>query len=76
MENTQELRETLSTVMEKLLNGSITARDAAAAANIAGKMISSAKAQLDQYQLQGEKPHIQFLIEKPAGSFNTIKKEI
>jgi hypothetical protein len=63
MKNTQELRVVLSGVMSGLLNGTVTARDAGAAANIAGKIISSAKAQLEQYELQKERPNIKFLIE-------------
>jgi hypothetical protein len=66
MKNVQQLRNELATVITDLRNGTITARDAGAVANLAGKMISSAKAQLDHCALRGDAPNITFLKETKA----------
>ncbi len=61
MKNANELRKELSEVFNKLKAGDISHCDAAAMANIAGKMINSAKAQIEYYSLRQEKPDIEFL---------------
>ena len=63
MKNAQALRDTLSEVAQDLRNGKIAAKDASAIANITGKMISSAKAQLEHCVLRNESPDIEFLHE-------------
>lgn len=65
MKNAQELRTTLANATAKLVAGEMTARDASAVANLAGKMIASCKAQLEGYELLGEKVQIEFLRELP-----------
>jgi hypothetical protein len=49
MNNVSELRDQLSQVFADLRNGTIKHADASELANIAGKMINSAKVQLDYY---------------------------
>jgi len=61
MKNANELRAALSKVFTDLQNGEIQAKDASELANIAGKMISSAKAQVEYYALRKESPEISFL---------------
>jgi hypothetical protein len=63
MKNAQDLRKTLSNVTQKLISGEMTSKDASAVANLAGKMIASAKAQIENYSLLGEKVQIEFLRE-------------
>lgn len=64
MKNAEQLREELATVFNQLKAGEIKPIEAAELANIAGKMISSAKAQIDYYALRKEEPRISFLEEK------------
>ena len=66
MNNANELRRELSAVFKGLRDGSIKSSDAAELANLAGKMINSAKAQVEYYALRKEAPSIQFLDERPG----------
>jgi hypothetical protein len=61
MRNVTELRDQLSQVFTDLRTGDVKHTDAAELANIAGKMINSAKVQLDYYALRKEAPNIDFL---------------
>ena len=61
MKNANELRNQLSKVFTQLANGEMTAQDASELANIAGKMINSAKVQLEYNQLTGDNRRIEFL---------------
>ena len=61
MQNVNELRDRLATVFEGLQNGKVTHKDAAELANLAGKMINSAKVQVEYYALRKESPNINFL---------------
>lgn len=61
MKNVSELRDSLFQVYAELRNGEIKAKDAAELANIAGKMISSAKVQIEYHALRKDKPSIPFL---------------
>jgi hypothetical protein len=61
MKNVKELRSELADVFGKLKDGHIKPQQAGTLANIAGKMISSAKSQIEYYSLRGEKPNIKFL---------------
>jgi hypothetical protein len=61
MKNVTELREQLSQVFSDLRGGAVKHTDAAELANIAGKMINSAKVQLDYYALTKQTPSIPFL---------------
>jgi hypothetical protein len=61
MKNVTELRDQLSQVFASLRDGSVKHSDAAELANLAGKMINSAKVQLEYYALRKEAPTINFL---------------
>lgn len=61
MNNCDELRTKLSKVFDELASGAITVEQAAEAANLAGKMINSAKVQVAYYELRKESPTINFL---------------
>jgi hypothetical protein len=61
MRNVSELRTELSSVFQSLKNGDMEHKVASQLANVAGKMISSAKAQLDYCNAQKKKPNIPFL---------------
>ena len=61
MKNAQEVRDRLSQVFDSLESGEIDAKKASEFANIAGKMINSAKVQIDYYALKKELPAISFL---------------
>ena len=66
MKNVTELREQLSQVFYELRNNTVKYTDAAELANIAGKMINSAKVQLEYYALRKETPTISFLASEEA----------
>jgi hypothetical protein len=66
MKNVKELREKLSGVFDDLQNGRIDVKTADSLANISGKMISSAVAQIKMQELTGDKTVIPFLKEPKA----------
>lgn len=61
MNNVNELRTELADVFAKLRAGEIKPGEAAELANLAGKMIGSAKVQVEYYALRKEAPEIEFL---------------
>jgi hypothetical protein len=61
MKNVSELRNELSGVFQSLKNGDMEHKVASQLANLAGKMISSAKAPLDYHNAQKKTPKIPFL---------------
>lgn len=61
MLNVEELRGQISEVFSDLRAGKIKHSDAAELANLAGKMINSAKVQVEYYALRKETPNIEFL---------------
>lgn len=63
MKNMSELRKELASVFGELRAGTVETKTAAELANLAGKIISSAKAQVEYYALLGEKQRIAFLDE-------------
>lgn len=64
MKNVTELRNNLSEVFFDLRKGEIEHKHAAELANLAGKMINSAKVQIEYYALRDEVPNIPFLTEE------------
>lgn len=68
MRNAEELRNELSDVFRKLKTGEIKPKEAAELANVAGKMIASAKVQVEYYALRKEAPTIDFLKQPAEGS--------
>jgi 5-formyltetrahydrofolate cyclo-ligase len=75
MKNVTELREQLSQVFNELRNNTIKHTDAAELANIAGKMINSAKVQLEYYALRKESPTISFLASEEAPLVKETRKK-
>jgi hypothetical protein len=61
METAGMLRKEMKTIQEDLRSGKISVNEAKEHANIAGKMINSAKIQVEYYALLGETPKIDFL---------------
>ena len=61
MKNVVELRTKLAIAFEGLSNGELNSKDASEMANIAGKMINSAKVQLEYHALRKDTPSIKFL---------------
>lgn len=61
MNTASELRNELAAVFAQLKAGEIKPGEAAELANLAGKMISSAKVQVEYYALRKEAPTIPFL---------------
>ncbi|MBT9158939.1 MAG: hypothetical protein DDT26_00188 [Dehalococcoidia bacterium] len=61
MNTVNELRAELADVFQKLRAGEIKPGEAAELANLAGKMIGSAKVQVEYYALRKEPPDIAFL---------------
>jgi hypothetical protein len=61
MNNVNELRTQLADVFAQLRAGEIKPDEAAELANLAGKMIGSAKVQVEYYALRKEVPDIAFL---------------
>jgi 5-formyltetrahydrofolate cyclo-ligase len=73
MKNVEELRTHLSAVFTDLKAGGITHKDASEMANLAGKMINSAKVQVEYYSIRKETPVIAFL-ESTAQDSDTMMK--
>ena len=61
MNNCDELRAELAQTFARLKAGEIKPSEAAELANLAGKMIGSAKVQVEYYALRKEAPIIGFL---------------
>lgn len=61
MNNAEELRAELAQTFAQLKAGEIKPGEAAELANLAGKMIASAKVQVEYYALRKEAPAIAFL---------------
>ena len=61
MNNCDELRKELAKTFAQLKAGEIKTSEAAELANLAGKMIGSAKVQVEYYALRKEAPTIEFL---------------
>ena len=61
MKNAEELRKNLSEVFLQLKSGELKPAEAAELANLAGKMIKSAKVQVEYYALRKEAPKIAWL---------------
>lgn len=61
MKNVDELRGQLADVFAQLRAGTIKPGEAAELSNLAGKMIGSAKVQVEYYALRKEAPTIAFL---------------
>lgn len=61
MKNAEELRGELARTFALLRAGEIKPSEAAELANIAGKMIGSAKVQVEYYALRKEVPRIEWL---------------
>jgi len=61
MKDVEELRGQLSEVFAGLKAGTIKPKEAAELANLAGKMINSAKVQVEYFALRKEAPEINFL---------------
>ena len=55
MKNVSELRNELSAVYKDLRGGEVDAKVAKELANLAGKMINSAKIQIDYHTMRGDK---------------------
>ncbi len=56
-----ELRKELTVLFSGLRDGEIDVKTASEMNNCAGKIINTTKAQLEYYNLSGEKPKIPFL---------------
>ena len=61
MKNMNEVRDQLAQVFAGLKDGTIKPSEAAELSNVAGKMINSAKVQIEYYALRKEQPIITFL---------------
>lgn len=59
--NAAELRAVLAEVISGIRDETMDTKKAEAISNAAGKMISSAKAQIEYYQMRKERPKIAFL---------------
>jgi len=66
MQNVNKLRDELVQVFHQLKAGEIKPGEASELANLAGKMIQSAKVQVDYYALRKESPDITFLEDDTA----------
>ena len=61
MKTVTQLRDELAVVFDELNSGAIKAKEAGELANVAGKMINSAKVQLEYHALRKTVPQIPFL---------------
>lgn len=76
MNNIEALRTELSTLYESLKTGKVEAKVASEMTNITGKMIASAKAQLEYYALRKESPNIPFLDSSAQASAANAPPEV
>jgi hypothetical protein len=72
MKTINDVRDQLSIIFNELRGGEIKPNEADSLANIAGKMIASAKVQLDYYALTKTRPEIYFLEGEKEKNINTI----
>jgi hypothetical protein len=72
MKTINDVRDQLSIIFNELREGEIKPNEADSLANIAGKMIASAKVQLDYYALTKTRPEIYFLEGEKEKNINTI----
>lgn len=70
IKNVEELRDFLSNELERVSNGETTPASANASANLAGKILSSVKMELEYNKMAGSNPNIEFL----KGLSHTVKK--
>jgi len=61
VKNAEELRDELAQTFAQLKAGAIKPSEAAELANLAGKMIASAKVQVEYFALRKESPRSKFL---------------
>jgi len=61
MKSVNQLRNELSEIFDDLRSGVIKTKEAGELANVAGKMINSAKVQLEYYALRKKAPTLKFL---------------
>ncbi len=61
IKNVEELRDYLSETLEKINSGDTTPAAANASANVAGKILSSVKLELEHNKMAGTNPDIGFL---------------
>lgn len=61
MKNAEELRKNLADVFRQLQAGELKPAEAAELANLGGKMINSAKVQVEYFALRKEAPRISWL---------------
>ncbi|QHD05498.1 hypothetical protein [Pseudomonas sp. R76] len=61
MKNAEELRKNLADVFRQLQAGELKPAEAAELANLGGKMINSAKVQVEYFALRKEAPKIAWL---------------
>lgn len=61
MKNCEQLRDDLAMAFDQLKKGEIKRDEADSLANLAGKMIASAKVQIEYYALRKDAPPIEFL---------------
>ncbi|MFL1547035.1 hypothetical protein [Pseudomonas sp. O39] len=61
MKNAEELRRNLADVFRQLQAGELKPAEAAELANLGGKMINSAKVQVEYFALRKEAPRIAWL---------------
>ena len=73
MKNVDELRGQLAEVFAQLRAGAIKPGEAAELANLAGKMIGSAKVQVEYFALRKEAPRIDWL-EEPNAELTGAKR--
>ena len=59
--NVEELRTVMSLELDKLRSKEVSASGANAAANLAGKIISSVRLEMEYNKMVGATPHISFL---------------
>ena len=74
MKNCDELRKELAQTFAQLKAGEIKPSEAAELANLAGKMIGSAKVQVEYYALRKEQPRIDWL-ESPNADVTGLAPE-
>ena len=72
MKNCNELRDKLTEVINKLVSGKMTVPVGKEIINATGKMINSAKVQLEYYALIKQNPNIAFLSD---GEKHKVDKE-
>lgn len=75
LNNIEDLRSFLANELKRVSSGESTPASANASANLAGKILSSVKMELEYNKMAGTTPHIDFIKTHPKTEIKEIEKK-